>query len=106
MTDPARWLDERDPPAPSSVRRVMDELLAETDPATELHRRLADAAMAGLETVVRAPSDRELAPVLLAADALLTYACEAAVEAGLDVLDEVTRELDFERFSHLLPDTP
>lgn len=106
MSDPTAWLDQRDPPAPATLRRVMDELLAGTPPSDPLPDRLAAAGLAALEEVVRQPSRRSTASTLLAADALLTYACEAAAEAGLDELERVTAELDFERFAHLLPGTP
>lgn len=105
MTDAAGWLDGRKEPAPPSVRSVVDELLADTDPAAPLPDQLAAAALRGLKDVVDAPSDRASARTLLAADALLTYACEAAAETGPDALDRLTRSLDFDRFSHLMPET-
>ena len=104
MTDPARWLDERDPPAPAPVRQAMEEQLAGTDPADPLPRRLAHGAVRALKGVVSRPSDRSTAMTLLAADALLTYACEAAVEAGPDALEGITAELDFQRFTDLIPE--
>ena len=103
MTDPVAWLDAR-PPAPAGVRAIIDELLAGTDPALTLPDRLAAAGLAALEQVVARPSERRTAPTLLAADALLTYACEAAAEAGPETLDRLTRDLDFERFSQLMPE--
>ena len=106
MTDTAedavRWLDAR-PPAPPLVRSVMDEMLEDGDPSAPVPDRLANAALRALRRVVREPSQRSGANTLLAADALLTYACEAAAEAGLDELDRLTRELDFQRFSDLMP---
>lgn len=106
MTDPGRWLDDRRPPPPSSIRTALDPWLVDTDPGATLHQRLADAGIRALETVVARPSERSTAIVLLAADALLTYACEAAAEAGPDALDELTRGLGFERFSELIPESP
>ena len=106
MSDPVAWLDGRDPPAPATVRGVMDALLEGTTPSDSLPDRLAAAALAGLDAVVRQPSRRGTATTLLAADALLTYACEAAAEAGLDELQRLTAELDFDRFSQLLPSAP
>ena len=99
--DAARWLDAREEPPPASVRRVVDAWVSETDPSTALHDRFAAAALRALEAVIRGPSDRASASTLLAADALLTYACEAAAEVGLDVLDTLTASLDFDRFSEL-----
>lgn len=101
MTDAARWLDARPEPAPPSVRSEIDALLAEADPGA-LHDRFAAAALRALETVTDGPSDRSSASTLLAADALLTYACEAAAEAGPETLDTLTASLDFDRFTELL----
>ncbi|MGK7313601.1 MAG: hypothetical protein ACN0LA_15410 [Candidatus Longimicrobiales bacterium M2_2A_002] len=102
MTDLARWLDERASEAPPSVRLMVEERVAETDPSAPLHDRLAAAGLTALEDVVARPSERRTAATLLAADALLTYACEAAAEEGLATLDRLTESLDFERFSHLI----
>lgn len=105
MTDPGRWLDARRPPAPPSIRGALDPWLDETDPAAALHRRLAVAGIRALEAVVARPSERSTATLLLAADALLTYACEAAAEAGPGALDRLTGELGLDRFSQLIPET-
>lgn len=78
--------------------------MAETDPSAPLYDRLAAAGLAALQDVVGRPSERGTATTLLAADALLTYACEAAAEAGPDALDRLTASLDFARFSHLIED--
>ncbi len=78
-----RWLDERVPPAPDALRRRIADALraeaAEQDLATNalragegLLRRLVDGDC----------SSRQVAPDLLAADALVTYAFEADAEAG------------------------
>lgn len=104
MRDTDRWLDARLPSAPRSVRMALDPWLAETDPAEPLHRRLALAGLRALEAVVARPSERSTATTLLAADALLTYACEAAAEAGPDALDRLTGDLGFDRFSQMIPD--
>lgn len=103
MTDPARWLDARPEQAPPTLRAAVDERLAGTDATAPLHERFADAAIRALEAVLSEPSQRRTAQTLLAADALLTYACEAAAEAGLDELDRLTRALDFDRFDRLMP---
>ena len=104
MTAIARWLDERGSEAPPSVRMMVEERVAETDPSAPLHDRLAAAGLAALGDVVGRPSERGTAATLLAADALLTFACEAAADEGLDTLDRLTASLDFERFSHLIQD--
>lgn len=81
---------------------VVEERAGETDASMALHDRFAAAALGALEEVVRRPSERRTARTLLAADALLTYACEAAAEAGPETLERLTGSLDFERFSHLI----
>ncbi len=102
MTDPGSWLDGRREPAPPSVRAEIDRLMADTDPSAQLQDRFAAAALHGLEAVVAGPQDRSSANTLLAADALLTYACEAAAEDGLEALEALTASLDFHRFTELL----
>lgn len=81
MTDLTGWLDARRPPPPPSLRAALDDALADGDPGQgPVSHRLAAAGLAGLEGVVRGPGSRAAALPLLAADALLTYACEAAIE--------------------------
>lgn len=106
MTDPVRWLDGREPAAPPALRAVVDAYIATTDGSRPLPERLADAALTALDAAVRGASDRSSATTLLAADALLTYACEAAAEVGPDALEGLARSLSFERFSNLMPDAP
>jgi hypothetical protein len=66
--------------------------------------RLAAAGLEALYRVVTQPSTRPRAVELLAADALLTYACEAAVDAdaGPDALERLADTLDLRRFADLL----
>ena len=79
-----RWLQPRLAEAPRELRDDILRLLESTpgldlsDPADAL----AMAALAGLEQVVAGAGDRSEALRLLAADAALTYAFEAAAEAG------------------------
>ena len=101
----AAWLEGRELQAPPPLRSAMRELVGATDPSAPLPDRLADAALMALETVVSRPSDRSTARSLLAADALLTYACEAAAEAGPAELDRLAGSLTFERFADLLPES-
>lgn len=106
MTDIGTWLDERMPRMPVELRREVDaamaELPASTDPIPE---RLAEAGLAALARSIQG-MERSTATDLLVADALLTYACEAAAEHGPVALDRLTAALDFHRFATLLePDT-
>ena len=76
------WLQTREPAAPDGLRaRMIDALrAAEGDSLPEL---LAHAAALRLESALALGDAREAAFDLLAADGLLTYACEAAASAGV-----------------------
>lgn len=63
---------------------------------------LARAGLHALGRVARAAPERGTATELLAADALLTYACEAAAEDGPEALDRLLSELGYARFASLL----
>ncbi|HEX7048732.1 MAG TPA: hypothetical protein VF188_00870 [Longimicrobiales bacterium] len=117
------WLDARQPAAPEGLRARMAE--AVSAPATArlaaehcaagaaapgaaptrgawLAAVLAAAAVVTMRRVLAAPGGRAAAYDLLAADALLTYACEAAAEAGLDALEATTHAHDPVRLAELL----
>lgn len=99
------WLDARQPAPPPSLRAAIDAALRASAPGAPdapVHDRLAEAGLEALGRVARKPSERSTAAELLAADALLTYACEAAAEAGPDAVDALTGRLDAERFAGLL----
>lgn len=93
MSEVADWLLGRDPAAPSDLRqrvvdavsdasRAPDPAAASPDPAVARADALCAAARLRLNAVVRHPGRvRESALKLLVADALVTYACEAALEA-------------------------
>lgn len=105
MTDLNRWLDARRPPPPPSLRRALEAALARWRPEVPLAHgspdsaggavaeRLAAAGLAALGHVAARPSTRGAAIDLLAADALITYACEAAVEAEADGHDGAVERL-------------
>lgn len=103
MTDLARWLDERTPAMPPELRRAVDIALDQAPAAVDgpVEDRLAAAGLAALSRVAGA-SQRSTATELLAADTLLTYACEAAAEAGPEAMDRLTARLDYARFARLL----
>ncbi|MBW3553920.1 MAG: hypothetical protein KY466_10435 [Gemmatimonadetes bacterium] len=84
----------------------MDRVLAGL-PAGEgsLPEQLAAAALSALSTVVAGPAGRLSAATLLAADALLTYACEAAAGEGTASLQALTRGLGLDRFEALLQES-
>lgn len=121
MSDLVRWLDARRPPAPPSLRAAMLEAVAalDADPAEAdrpaspesgarpVSGRLATAGLRALERVATLPSTRANALDILAADALLTYACEAALEEegdadGIDPVDRVLASLDLAAFAAIM----
>ena len=78
MTALAEWLEQHTARAPAELRaRVVEYALAVPSPAP-LPAALAGAARQALARVVAHPGDRAVALDLLAADALVTYAFEAA----------------------------
>lgn len=91
MTDAVRWLDDRGPTVPAALRERMRDAVAalpvERASGDAIPRALAEAGIACLRAVLRARQGRAVALDLLAADALLTYACEAAAERGPAALD-------------------
>jgi hypothetical protein len=77
------WLDSRVPPAPDALHRRIGELVA-AHPEWEALSR-AEAMLQAGELLMRdvlaaAPKDRVAALDLLAADACVTYAFEAAAD--------------------------
>ena len=80
MIDVAAWLDARRPEAPAELRSALDSCVEghESGSVSEVFR---GAALRSLDSaLVRPGRVRESAFELLAADALLTFACEAALE--------------------------
>ena len=84
MTELRHWLDERCPPAPPELRSAVDEAVAGPRPSEDdsVVVALDRATVACLEAALDRPGRvRESAFALRTADALLTYACEAALDA-------------------------
>lgn len=102
------WVNGRLPTAPAGLReRMVRELEAvevadaqlDASPASASpETRLGEAGMAALARAVEVGgTDRSVAMDLLAADGLLTYACEAAAEgtdprAGIDAVLSLFRD--------------
>ncbi len=86
MDSPTDWLATRTPPAPDELKawlKIPDEGTDPRGPAGSVPASLVRAGLLHLEEAVARPGrDREAAYQLLAADALITYGCEAASEAG------------------------
>ena len=77
MSEVRGWLSSRRPSPPPELSEALNVDAEEG----ALHVRLSRAAVARLEQARANPGrDRASAFPLLAADALLTYACEAALE--------------------------
>ena len=104
MSAAAAWLETRIAEAPESLRKKMLDALAGVDEPT-IYDALAAAAADCLKRALADPTDRARAFDLLAADALLTHACEAAAMAGADTLREFTGKWNPDRFETLLPRT-
>lgn len=99
------WLDRRRPEAPRDLRERIGRAVAASTPrpeatpsgapegTAEAHAEaLRHAGASRLEAAVARPGRvRDSAFELLVADALITYACEAALEA--EYPDEVLRRL-------------
>ena len=101
MSDAAAWLAPRIEAAPESLRTRMMSAVTNATGGT-VHDLLAAAAADCLKRAMEKPSDRASALDLLAADALLTHACEAAAEQGGETLRQFTSEWNPERFETLL----
>ena len=96
------WLDRRTPAPPFELeRRLLRALERLPNPGDSIPLTLAAAAFDSLRDSARAGSGRPAANDLLAADALLTYAHEAAAEQGAAVVEELTRHLEVARFEAL-----
>ena len=92
MSDLRAWLAARQPAAPAHLLGRLE--LVERN-GVPRHEALAEAARVALDRARSAPGRvRESAFHLLAADALLTYACEAALEdqAPDEVLEALVHE--------------
>ncbi len=130
-SDALRWLDSRRPVPPESLLSRLRAALGAMEPTaggsatahpagdsgtiapTEamgrgpeataaLARQLASAAVEWLRKVIAGPGDRASALDLLTADALLTYAFEAAAEAGPEAVNAVAADFGPGRLVELL----
>ena len=101
MSDNARaWLEARTESVPASLALRMAGAAAPTAPPS-VPRSLADASLVALGEALALGDDRAAALPLLAADALITSACEAA--AGDDAqLTSLCDAFAPERLAHLV----
>jgi len=97
------WLAQRRSAPPASLAEAVARYAAGRE-AGDVPEQLAAAAMDALETALERPEDRAGAWDLLAADALLTYAFEAAAEEGAAAVERLAAALGPDRFDRLLDD--
>ena len=101
MDDLKEWVADREPPAPEELRRWLEPGPSQGSSVSE---ELGDAAAHHVDEVLKLLGrNREAAFHLLAADALLTYACEAA--AGEEDTEAVLTGL-LDRLHRTRPDPP
>jgi hypothetical protein len=93
------WLARREPVPPPALGAALHAATMDRP----VPHSLVAAALARLQRVLASSGDRTAAADLLAADALLTYACEAAAEQGGEVLAATTAEIAPTRLARLLP---
>lgn len=104
MTAPDAWLAQREAGVPKSlVARMRHHLAGRTGPLPE---RLAHAGLDALRAALEAPDQRASALDLLAADALLTAAFEAAAEEGMAAVDRLAAATGPATFEDLLTGKP
>ncbi len=76
MTTPKRWLAERLASAPRSLRECLESAVADTPTDGSLGAFLRECGERMLCEATTGAADRQTALKLLAADALITLACE------------------------------
>ena len=93
QVDPADvnvWLAERDEPAPLSLRPRLADAVRAANPGGTLGELLCDASERLLaKLLTEGCDDRDAAPDLLTADALLTYAFEASAESEAETAQTI-----------------
>jgi hypothetical protein len=105
MSDALSWLRAREQQPPDPLARRIEAALHDLDGAgDDVPRALGDAAFACLHASLAAGPSRAAALDLLAADALLTYAWEAAADGGAESLERFAAQCAPARFQALLPE--
>jgi hypothetical protein len=104
LSDTLAWLRGRRPAPPERLARRMEAALQAVDADDDVSHALGNAAFACLQASLEAGPGRAAALDLLAADALLTYAWEAAAEEGADGLERFAAACGPARFQALLPE--
>lgn len=103
MSDRARaWLAMRAGAVPPALEARMESAMDDVIDHDSVPATLADAARECMRDALAAGDDRSAALHLLAADALITYACEAAADGGEPGFDAVARAAEPGRLALLL----
>lgn len=90
MTDLASWLEPRLLEAPESLRDlILDEARATPTSRSPIPEALKDLGERMMEEAQSAPPTHDTAMLLLAADALMTFAVEAVAESDPEQLMEM-----------------
>ena len=102
MSSAVAWLETHIAEAPAQLRERMQRALANADETKPVAQQLSDAAMSCLSASLSNTGERSCAIDLLAADALLTHACQAAAEEGAESLVTLTESMNADSFAALL----
>lgn len=101
------WLARREPaPSERLLERMQDALSSVDRVHGDLASQLGEAALTCLRATLERPGNRAAALDLLAADALLTYGCEAATFEDADAIERFARDYGAARLGRLLPSQP
>jgi hypothetical protein len=100
--DARAWLAGRAGAVPPTLQSAMESAAATQSPETRLPRALGDAALRAAVAALARCDERDAALTLLAADALVTAACEAAADSETE-LEHLCATFAPERLASLLP---
>lgn len=89
MSTCSDWIEARTPAPPADLEQEVLRDVEDVARGLPLPAALAEAGVQALRDAIEIGDERSAAWRLLAADALLTYAIEAAAEQGLDSVDAV-----------------
>ncbi|MGH7554379.1 MAG: hypothetical protein ACREMQ_15345 [Longimicrobiales bacterium] len=101
--DARQWLGRREPSPPPRLLERMREALNACEPLPrDLSAQLGEAAVFCLRSALERPEQRASALDLLAADALLTYGCEAATLESPDAVERFAESYGAARLGSVL----
>lgn len=98
MSDALGWLSMRVAAAPKQLEQRMTAAVQAVGPQQTVQDQLAEAALYCLRRSLEEERRGEKAMQLLAADALLTHACEAAAEKSSEALASFAAKWNATRF--------